>query len=255
MSDMALKPRLDLGQVISRTFGVIGRNLVPIVLICLLGTLASMALSYLAGIAMEGMDPTGRQYISQVLSTVLNLTAHAILLGSVTSIVVNDLNGRRSGAGTALGVGLRLFLPVIGLNLVVSIGAGVAAILLVVPGIMLLLRWLVAIPARVVEGPGTGRALSRSTELTAGYRWKLFALLLIYAVLVAVITIVSITVSGGFLRMAQLQAAFDPVALTMQVLSAVILTAISTAGVATAYTELRRIKEGAMPDQLASVFA
>ena len=40
------------------------------------------------------------------------------------------------------------------------------------PGIMLMVRWFVAVPACVVERIGPSGSMKRSAELTSGHRWK-----------------------------------------------------------------------------------
>jgi hypothetical protein len=59
-------------------------------------------------------------------------------------------------------VGLRRLLPVIAF---------------VVPGLITFTACLVAIPACVVEERGVSASMSRSMELTAGHRWKIFGLI------------------------------------------------------------------------------
>lgn len=52
-------------------------------------------------------------------------------------------------------------------------------ILLVVPGLYLMTLWSVAVPARIMNGPGVSDAMSASAELTKGVRWQVFALILL----------------------------------------------------------------------------
>ena len=54
------------------------------------------------------------------------------------------------------------------------------------PGLYLLTRWSLITPAIVLEGRSAGESFTRSSELTAGHRWKVFGViivtLLIYAI-------------------------------------------------------------------------
>jgi hypothetical protein len=243
--------RFDMGRTISRTFGVISRNPVSVFVVCLVLQLISLGLSSVLRLSLVGYDRGLQLGLNGAASALLVLVIHAMLLGSITFIAVNDFGGNKVPFGAAVAVGFRTLLPVLGINLVASVCAGLAAILLVVPGIIVLLRWLVAVPVRVVEGPG---ALARSAELTKGYRWSLFGLVVGYVILAGLLTYGVALLYGGFLKSAVARTNGDPTALVLNVAVSTLLSAISASGVAAIYIELRRAKEGASVDQLAAVF-
>ena len=56
---------------------------------------------------------------------------------------------------------------------------GLASILLLIPGIVVLCMFYVAIPVAVVERMGASDALSRSKALTAGHKMTIFGLTLL----------------------------------------------------------------------------
>ena len=257
MSDYYVAPvanRFEIGRVISQTFGVIGRHSVSIFVVCFAMTLTSVLLSALAHYASMGLEPQLQTGVTSLAGSVVSLATHAVLLGCVTAIAVNDLNDRRAPFSWAFSVGLRLILPVLGINLIIGFGIFFATILFIVPGLMLMTWWIVAVPVRVVEGPGVIKALTRSRELSKGRRWAIFALVMCYAVLAGLFTAGFIAADGGYTEYALRLSTYDPLTMVIQVVSSTILAAISTSGVAAIYTELRRTKEGAMPSQLASVF-
>ncbi len=99
---------------------------------------------------------------------------------AVTFLVLRTLRGGALRPGPALVLGCRFFLPALGVVLVAGLGAGLAAILLIVPGIMLSLRWLVALQARVAEPLSLRAALRRSSDITNGARWSLAGLTVLY---------------------------------------------------------------------------
>ena len=74
-------------------------------------------------------------------------------------------------------------LPVLVVGLLSAICAGLAALLLVIPGIVLACMLYVAVPAAVVEKPGITGALSRSRELTKDNRGAIFGILLVIGLL------------------------------------------------------------------------
>lgn len=55
---------------------------------------------------------------------------------------------------------------VIGLSLSIGFLVGLACIALIVPGILLAIRWSLAVPAKVLEDKSVGDAMSRSSQLT-----------------------------------------------------------------------------------------
>jgi hypothetical protein len=74
-------------------------------------------------------------------------------------------------------------LGVIGVSLLVGLVAGLACIALIVPGILLLVQWSLAVPVKVLENRGATDAMSRSAELTKGNRWRIFVIWLLFFVL------------------------------------------------------------------------
>jgi hypothetical protein len=145
---------------------------------------------------------------------------------------------------------LRNFFPLIGLNILSGLMIGLATILLIFPGIMVATRWAVAVPALVLDRATISSAFSRSRDLTEGQRLRIFGLFLVFLfglVLVAVVVGagVGLLFSAPDDRMGDLVS--DP-------LSAVLGGLIGTPGTAVLYAELRRLREGAGPSDLAKVF-
>lgn len=254
MSYAASAP-FEIGRVIQQTFGVIGRNAPSILLPSFAAAVVSVLGSYGLGLAVGTVfGPTVASIVvAALLGVVIGLVVKGLLASCLTLVVVGDLNGRRTDVGAVLGAAARMVGPVIAVSLLMALGVGFASLLLVVPGILLLLMWLVAVPVRVMEGRGVTASLSRSSELTAGNRWRLFGLLVLYALLLLLITFVV-----GALGIGGAQAVggrgFEVATLAVQVVISTITSAIGSSGTATIYAELRRAKEGVLPNQLAAVF-
>ncbi|MER9768691.1 hypothetical protein NKJ09_21800 [Mesorhizobium sp. M0189] len=137
-------------------------------------------------------------------------------------------------------------LPTLGIGLLVGLGAGLASIALLVPGIILWLGWCVAVPVLIQERLGVFGSMSRSRVLTKGNRWPLFGLFLILMVIAMVIQWVMLAVIvmfGGII--ADVAAALVSTVLSM-VLS--VATAVS-------YVELRQVKEGTSVEELSQIFS
>jgi len=71
---------------------------------------------------------------------------------------------------------------VLAVTLLVSIGAGLAAILLIVPGLYVGARWYLAQPLVLLEGCGIIEAMNRSWQLTEASAWPLVGTIVILAV-------------------------------------------------------------------------
>ena len=102
--------------------------------------------------------------------SVFNLIAQYAL----TKWVLRDLTGRVAGAPR--------FLAFVGLGIVVSLGILVGMVLLIVPGIVLLVRWSIAVPILLSSNDqGIGDAIRRSWHETGPHFWAiLLAYLAIY---------------------------------------------------------------------------
>jgi hypothetical protein len=119
--------------------------------------------------------------------------AFGALSGALVSIVgafliqaalVEGIADVRDGrADLTLGQTLARAWPRIGTILGVAIVAGVAIgigfILIVIPGLILLTLWSVAVPAAVLEQHGVIESLGRSRALVRGYGWTVFGVILI----------------------------------------------------------------------------
>jgi hypothetical protein len=56
---------------------------------------------------------------------------------------------------------------------------GIGFILLIVPGLILLVRWAVVAPVTVLERPGIFAAFGRSRELVRGNGWAVFGVIML----------------------------------------------------------------------------
>lgn len=246
--------RLAIGRAISLTGGVIRRNIGAILAVCVVTAVLTALVEWAARAGLSAAFPEGYSPRAEsAVRSALNFVVSVVTTAGVTRIALADLDGERVGAGPAIGAATRFLLPLLGLELVLALGIGLAAVLLLVPGIMLALRWAVATPARMAEGTSLNDSTRRSVELTAGNRWRILWLFVaVYAgIMLAVIAVV---VLAGLVPLdASLS---QPMLDTLgDIGSNTALTALPAAAAAVCYAELRRIKEGATPGQLAAVFA
>ena len=257
--------QFEIGRVASRAFGVLGRNwqtflalaailTLPILLVTFYNAqtnpLVSAATAQHPAVAMaQAMQGFRSLAVTLLLSAVFAYVLQAALVqGTIT-----DLNGERPNLGACLSTGFRLLLPLIAITLLAYLGMFAGFILLFVPGLMLALAWSVVVPARVVENTGIFESFGRSRALTSGHRWKILGLVLIYVLIAfAIQAVVALVFGASLLRPSA--ASIGTFYLVFAWLVRIPLTALAAVGVASLYYELRLVKEGVAPAQLAAAF-
>lgn len=247
----------DLGRVIQRTFASIRQNWVIFAIASVILVGVPTLLQTYGQISMTGGGPTpfnGTGLLIAAVGVVLWVVGYFVLQGLVVKVSVSGLNGKAMSTGAAFEAGLKLFLPLLGLGMLVGLGTGLGYILLIVPGIILAVMWSAATGALVVEGRGIFDSLQRSRDLTRGYRWPIFGLVVIYMVASFVIGLliggIGMATGGSFLDGSPNLA----VSMATNAISNILTGVIGSAGAAALYYELRSVKEGVGPEQLASVF-
>ena len=242
-----------IGRVVTRTFSVVGRNAMIFVAVAAVLLLPNILMSFVNGTPNVATGTRLNGFALGLATVAVNIICTYLLQAALVQATITDLNGEKADLGNALSTAFSLAPPVIAISILTLLGVGLGMILLVVPGLMLMCAWCVAVPARVVEGTGIGDAFGRSRELTKGHRWPIFGLLVIYGI-VAILTGIGIMlVSGVALSQAnQVQGNIPYIVLTW--LEQVVLAVITAVGVTAVYYELRTVKEGISPRQLAAAF-
>ncbi len=231
-----------VGRTINDAFSVMTRNFVVFCAVTLVTSLPTVFATF-----YQNQLDTDSGYIIAlfVLSLLLSALLGAVAQASIVYGAFEDMRGRPVDIVKSVQVGLRRFLPVIGLVILAALGVGLAAILLVFPGIMLFVMWYVAVPVCVVERAGPITSMGRSRQLTKGYRWKVFGMLL----LVGLFQMVGAGVIAGMSYTAG-----TAVGLIVNLIWTAIVSAFSAVLAVVAYHDLRVAKEGVDTDQIAAVF-
>ncbi|HKT54576.1 MAG TPA: hypothetical protein VJP88_08985 [Caulobacteraceae bacterium] len=267
MANPALGGRFEFGRVIERTFKTVAQNFVTFLLLSALLTGIPaivggwFALHYrlglrglLTGAAVPPLAAVTSGFGLVAAIGVVNAIATAVLQAALIYGTVAFLNGRRADFGECVAVGLRYCLWLIVLVIVMGFAELFGFVFFIVPGVMMMLAWIVAVPVLVVERKGVFGSIGRSAELTRNHRWAILGLVFLYAIVSSIIQ----QALGATVIAAMRANAFSPVVLTSQLiittLARIVFGVVSTAGVASIYYELRSAKEGIGPEALASVF-
>ena len=248
------KRRFDLGRVIERTFGAIGANGLPLLLMSIVFVgLPQAALAWgQSEFLIGGPDMVTAGVLISLIGFVVSIVCSVIMQGVVTHAVVADLQGRKASLSESLGVALRSFWVLLAVGIVAGLAMTLGLILLVVPGILIFLIWMVAGPVVVAEGAGVGRALQRSRDLTRNHRWWLLLLAFVYLVISWIIGIM-VGMVGVAMVGFQPDSALNIVSLVFGPLIQAISTLLWAAIIAATYVELRAVKEGG-GQTIASIF-
>ena len=153
------RPRLDVGTIFQDSFALLRRNrwriIVALVVMVGGGTLVDLTAA----------DVNFGNFFFSVAALIFQFWLTARLL--------DDLAQRADGAG---GFGA-LFV----VGLISQLGILLGLLLLVIPGLILAVRWFIAVPVALSGGMGAIDALKQSWRLTEGHFWPILALLaLIY---------------------------------------------------------------------------
>jgi MFS family permease len=245
-SIMAADESMQLGRVVQRTFGVFGRHFVLFIGLALLLTGLPGILFGLASGAVPG-TPQAAPFTTVVgtVTYLVSLFGGFVLQAAIVRAVVADINSGRASFVDCLTTGMRVLLPVIGITILYMLGIMAGTLLLIVPGIVILLMWSVAVPSYVEERAGVVASLKRSRELTKGSRWKILGLYVVMLTIIVLIQMLVVAILG--------QA--GTLAIVAAMLTSAVFGTLFAAMIASLYVELRQVKDGATPDRLAEVFA
>jgi hypothetical protein len=250
--------KFEIGRVATRTFEVIRANFVNFFVLGLIATLPTTFYTVMiaSGVVLRpglgGGTSSGLLLISTFGSAFIGFLFALVLQAALTYGTVTYLSNQPVVLGRALGIGLREFLPLLAIGILESLGALGGFILLIVPGFILLLMWAVVVPVRVAEHKGIFESFSRSRELTKGFRWPILGTLAVYFIGAAIAQTATrplITIGG-----VNGNSAMFYVGTALSALIGAVIAVASATLVACIYYELRVIKEGVGPEQIASVF-
>ena len=250
MSDTSSLPvaseGLRIGKVLSRSFTVLVRSFPKYILFGAIMALPNLIQLLRYGSASDfnlgRHESRGESLAFALLSFVLYALCQSVMIYGA----FQDIRGRPFDLGASISRGFRRFFPVLGTSFCFGFVIVLGLALFILPGLIILTMYLVAVPVCVVEGLGPVRSLDRSRLLTKGHRWKIFAIYLAPIVPIVVVMFVLIFIGSvvagatGSIIVAYLGSALFSA-------SEAIVTIVT-------YHDLRAAKEGLDIEQLAAVF-
>ena len=247
-------PTLSIGAVLSQSVTVLKGNFLAFFLIgALMSALSDITLMLLGLGALVDGASTPQEVITNaggalpILGSILlsTLPFYAFGLGTIGYGAIRFMHGNPATVGECLMRGVRSLPVLLMVALISWIGVTVGMALFVIPGLILLTLWYLAIQVVMVEGLSIFPALNRSAALTKGQRFPLFGLLIM---LLGISLLIGLIVGVAILPLSVL--GLDMVA--NMVISG-ILMAFTAVVAAVVYTILREEKDGIRRGDLANV--
>lgn len=181
----ATRPTFQVGNAVSTAFSTMFVNLVPFLTLAVLAYVPAILLTWYGVTQASTMKPGTPLWGYLALFFLALIVSTQLTTAFVTVAVFRSLRGRRVSLAECLTTGLRKTPVALGTALAVGLLAGLGFMLCIVPGVVVTLMYLVAVPVAIVENKGIRDAMERSKNLTEGNRWLLLAVQILTALATA----------------------------------------------------------------------
>ncbi|MEQ1633628.1 MAG: hypothetical protein ABL997_14715 [Planctomycetota bacterium] len=239
----AVQYHLRVGDLVGRSLSIYFSNFLPFALLAALAFAPWFAVQLYIEANLAELDENSTA-LFLALAGIMSALASQMLTGALTYAVVQRLRGTSPSLGSVLAMGAKSFFRVLVVSLVVGILVGIGSVLLVVPGLILMTWFYVAIPVAVLEGKNLA-SLGRSRSLTDGNRWPIFGAVVLAMVIIGGIgAVIGIAIVANDLTMpAWVEFAIN-----------IVFGPFGAAMPATCYFLLRTGKENVDAKEVAAVF-
>jgi hypothetical protein len=172
---------LTLGELLDRAFHLYRQHFLIFVGIVALPGLLPLAFNLL----LAGMrdDPGFGLLLVILILWIVNLAALAVSQAATITAVSEVHLGRSISLGAALAAARGRIVEISVASIVLGLLIALGLLLLIVPGVLLALRWAVVIPVVVIERLPVRAAMERSSLLTDGFRGRAFLIYALYFLL------------------------------------------------------------------------
>jgi hypothetical protein len=210
-------------------------------------SLIAYAPGFIFGLAITASSPgPSSAGVLGFITIIIRLACSSLANAAIIYGVVQELRGRGFTFSDSLRIGFGRMGAVVGLSLLVGLLVGLAAILLLVPGLIVWCVYAVAVPVCVVESLGLRASMTRSSFLTKGNRWRIFGIFVLILIASIVVGAIIGFIAGktGGIHLVQV-ASF---------LIEAVVGSFNAVAVGVLYYQLRVAREGADIEKIASVF-
>ncbi len=263
------RERFQAGQVIGRGLRIWAVNLatfLPLALLVYVPYLAASLFlreSIISRIDIQDIFSSGNLVFFSTLF--VEFLLNQLVTATIIFAVFQALRQRDVEIASAMRSGLAALPAVLGVSIVVGLMGAVGVFALLIPGMAaqsgfltvigflgmiifagwFIARTYVAVPVAVVERPGVFASVSRSWNLSEGFRWRIFGIVLLMGFFNFLVNLV-VTLFG-------MDQASD-LHFTVSQGVGIVLASLAAVVVAVAYHDLRVAAEGVDVEDLAAVF-
>ena len=185
--ELELARKRDLGALLADTLGVMRDH--PGKLFAISAAIVVPVQLIVSGIGLESLtsgyrDDPGRA--EQAIPTILSFFVIAPLIAAaVIHMLRMTSRGERPSAPACLQASLDVFAPLFFAVLLSAAGIAIGLAALILPGVYLLIRWFFVAQCVVIEDKRGFDALARSAQLVRDNWWRVFAIVLVSQLVVA----------------------------------------------------------------------
>lgn len=260
--------QFSIGRVLSRAFALIRGTLGTVGVFILV----IVAVQALIGFAMQTVFAgqlaalrSGVENIGAVTNLFESATYWVMLLvtllgfglsyaGGLHGLIAQARHGQTS-LSDCFRAGLSGMVPVIILTVLWWLAVAVGWVFLVVPALILMSMWAVALPAMIAEGRGIFESFGRSRELTRGHRLSIFGVLVLllviyYAAMVVVVGAVLGTSTFSLANLGEATMLGTLLSIPASWASSMLFKSMLTS----LYLETALVREGLPTEELVDVF-
>ena len=217
---MATRPNreLKIGDIIDKTIGVLSLSAIPaLIFIVVIAGLSAGLDVFARQVSTPGVIPN----MGMVLQTVA-LALLLVVIAFVGTYLLVETMLKRTGLMSYSGD--KRILAFVGMSLLSSLGTVAGFIMLIIPGLIFMARWVVAAPLLIGKGEKSIASLGKSWEMTKGHEFPI-----IISLLLVMIVFYGIAYTPTFMFGGQLSA---PLALVSRLASTAGSTITAAMGVA-----------------------
>ncbi len=179
--------KLSFGEILGHSFNLYLENF-PLLFIIALISAAASYLPALVVVFAAGNSGAMTTTITTLVSVLFTIPITAIVYALYIEIL-SRLYLEKPMAWNEIRTNLgRKIIPIILLTIAVSLLTGLAAILLVIPGIIVWLNYSLATTVLIIEGTSISESMKRSKFLIKDNRWKMLGLVIIVSIVGQIIS-------------------------------------------------------------------
>ena len=216
MAELMLRP-LGVGEIIDHSLAIYRRQFGALVTI----TLSANAVPLLLMVYLMTSGGILERPLLYIGILLLSIVLGALATAATVFLVSETYLGNSISGGAAINRATRFLWRLIALTMMLSLVVGLGVVIFFLPGLLtassvllalavipafitalvIFTGLLVSTPALVLEDATPGVALSRSWQLTRGFRWKMLGLVIVVGIIIAIPSIAMSFLRGGGMAM------------------------------------------------------